>query len=74
MADDQVGFAFDRFAGAFRRDGQAGHQARHRSGAVAQEQTNVVPVRGQARRGELFEVVDHGGKCEHGIIPCEFSR
>jgi hypothetical protein len=55
MRDDQFDARLDGFRRAGRRNRQAGHQFRDALLAIADQQSDVVPVFGQAEGGELFE-------------------
>src|SRR5262249_13193756 len=68
-ADDEAHAVLDGLGGALRRDGQAGQDALDGRLPLAQQQTDVVPVGGQARRGDLVQEGGDVGDGRHGIPP-----
>jgi hypothetical protein len=59
MRDDELNPGFDRFPNDLGSHSEASHDPLGRRGTIAQKQANIVPIRGQARRGELIQVVHY---------------
>ena len=57
----------NRFVGGDRSNGQARHHPLDRIGSVADQQADVVPIRGEAAGRELFQEIAH---FLHGCHAC----
>ena len=77
MGDDEIGFFGHRFRHALRRDRQAGHHAFDFSLPVADQQADIIPLRRQPIRGEVFQKRRdgrnrcHGSKMHHAATICK---
>ena len=69
VADDQLGRCLDGLSRAAWGHGEASHEPLHGSLAFSEEQSGIVPVRGEFARRELLQVFDDGGNGKHGTPP-----
>ena len=73
MADDQLGRCLDGLGRAGWGHGEASHEPLHGSLAFSEEQSGIVPVRGEFAQRELLQVFDDGGNGKHGFPRQEFE-
>ena len=73
MRDDQVRALANGFRDDIGRDREAGHHAIDGIGRVAEQEPDVVPLRGRAGRSEPLQVFDEVGDSWHGAYH-EFTK
>src|SRR5262245_37609469 len=65
MSHDELSAVLDRLGGALRSDGQAGHDPRHFSTPFTKQQADIVPLRGETRRGKALQRIEEIGNTTH---------
>ena len=63
MSDDELNIGEHGFLCDFRSHCETGHDPLGRARAISQEQANIVPLRGQVRRRELFQIINNRAYC-----------